>query len=151
MDYKLDLKKKKCETLELFNLTLSRAASFFYLAGVARDNIVPERTLTLLFTVNTETPSMKKITRYVDQLTKKIIPNGPAQMRTRHQDDDQVTLAYPSTAFPSSSFPTRPGSSTPTDFRLKGSLISRVRRQIGKKSNGNSRCTSFAQLARNNC
>ena len=89
---------------------------------------------------------MKKITRYVNQLTNKILLNGPAQMRTLHQDDDQVTLPYSSTALPSSSFPTRPGSSTPTDSRSKGSLISHARRRIGKKSTSERRCKSFAQL-----
>ena len=105
--------------------------------------------LTLLFTANTESPSMKNITRYIDRLTNRIIPNGPAQACTRHQDDDQLTL--PSTAVPSSSFPTRPGSSTPLDSRSKRSLISRVHHRIGKKSTNKRRCTSLAQLPRNNC
>jgi hypothetical protein len=43
---------------------------------------------------NTESPSMKKITRYIDQLANRIIRNGPAQTRTHHQVDDQVTLTY---------------------------------------------------------
>ena len=102
--------------------------------------------LTFLFTTNTESPSMKKITRYIDQLTHRIIPNGPTQTRTRHLDDDQLTLPYTTTATPSSSFPTLPGPSNPTDSRSKGLLISRVLRRIGKKFTNERRCMSFAPL-----
>ena len=98
--------------------------------------------VTFLFTANTESPSMKSITRYIDQLTNKIIPNGPAQTGTRHQDGDPVTLPYSSTALSSSSFPSRPGSSTRTDSRSK---------RFGKKSTNERRCTSFAQFPRNDC
>ena len=96
---------------------------------------------------------MKNITGYINQLTKRIIRNGPAQTRTRHQDDDQATPPYSSTvtAHPSSSSPIRPGLSTPTDSRSKGSLMSRVRRRIRKKFTNESRCTSFAQLPHNDC
>ena len=104
------------------------------------------QTRIILFTANTESQSMKKITRYIDQLTNKITPNDPAQTRTRHQDDDQVTLSYSSTAVPSSSFSTRPGSSTPTASHSKALLISRVHHRIGKKSTNGRRCTSFAQF-----
>ena len=100
--------------------------------------------------VNTESPSMEKTTRHIDQPTNRIIPNGPGQTCTRHQDDDQVTQPHTSTltsaAVPSSSFPTRPGSSTPTDPRSKRLLKSRARRRIVKKSTNERRCTSFAQL-----
>ena len=89
---------------------------------------------------------MKNITRHIDQLTNRIIPNGPAQMRSRHQDNDQLTLPNSSTAAPSSLFPTRPGSTTVTDTRSKGSLMSHVRRRIVKKLTNRRRCTSFAQL-----
>ena len=97
--------------------------------------------VTILCTANAESPSMKNFTRYVDQTANRIIPNGPAQ-----QDDDQVTLPFPST---SSSFPTHRRSSTPTDSRSKGSLMSRVRRRIGKKSTNERRCTYLAQLPLN--
>ena len=89
---------------------------------------------------------MKKITRYIDQLTNRIIPNGPAQARTRHRDNDQVNLPSSSTVVPSSLFPTHPRSTTVTESRSKGSLTSRVRRRIVKKLTNRRRCTSFAQL-----
>ena len=108
--------------------------------------------VTFLFTANTESPSMKKITRYIDQITNRIIPNDSAQTRTRHRDDNQVSLPYSSAPVPSSSLPTRPRSSTPTGSRSKGLFISCGRRRIGKKSTSESRCTSIALLLPgNNC
>ena len=90
---------------------------------------------------------MKKITRYIGQLANRIIRNGPAQTRTRHQDDDQVTVPSSSTALTSSLFPIRPGSTTLTTSRSKGTSICHVCRQIVKKLTNRRRCTSFAQLS----
>ena len=84
---------------------------------------------------------MGKFTRYIDQLINRVIPNGPAQTRSRHQ----VSHPYSSTALPesSASLPTRPGSLISTNSR---SLINHVRRWTGKKSANRRRRTSFALL-----
>jgi hypothetical protein len=87
---------------------------------------------------------MGKITRYIDQLINRIIPNGPAQTRARHQ----VSLPCSSTALPGPSPPlsTRPGSLIPTYSR---SLINHARCWTGKKSTNWHRCTSFTFLPNN--
>ena len=95
-------------------------------------------------------PGSSTPTGHIDQPTNRIILNGPAQTRARHQGDDQATLPYTSTLVRSSSLPTRPGSSAPMDSHSKRSLKSRVR-STNERCSVERRCTSFAQLPRNNC
>jgi hypothetical protein len=90
---------------------------------------------------NPDSPSMNKITRYIDKLTNSI-PNGPTQTRARHW----VSPPYPSTALPSASFPAHHGSSTLIHSRPKGLSMNDARRWIRKNITKRRRCMSFAQL-----
>ena len=86
---------------------------------------------------------MKKIIRYIDQLTNRIIPNCSAQKpqrRARHQ-----VSPYPNAALLSPSFPTRSGSPILEDSRPGGSSINLARGWVVLYINRRpSRCTSIA-------
>ena len=86
---------------------------------------------------------MKKIIRYIDQLTNRIIPNRSVQRRARPQ-----VSPYSDPALLSPSFPTRSGSPIIEDSRPGGSLINRAGRWTvtNRSPSRPSRCTSFAQL-----
>ena len=92
-------------------------------------------------TFNADSPSMKKITRYIDKVANSI-PNGPTQTHSRHQ----VSPPYPSTALPSPSSPTLHRPSTSIHTRSKGSSMNHARRWIRKNITKPRRCMSFAQL-----
>ena len=92
---------------------------------------------------------MKKIIRHINQLTNRIIPNGPAQRRARHQ----VSLpSYSSSASSSvstilpSPFPIHLGSPNLVDFRSEGSSIDHAHPRIDDELTTRGRCTSFAAL-----
>ena len=93
-----------------------------------------------LFTTNAESPSMKKIIRYIDQLTNRIIPNRSAQRRARRQ-----VPPYPNAFLLSPSFP---GSPIPENSRPRGSPINHACYWIvtNRGPTRPSRCTSFARL-----
>ena len=92
---------------------------------------------------------MKKIIRYIDQLTNRIIPNYSAERGARHQ-----VSPYPDASLLSPLFPTRSGLPV-VDFRPEGWLINRADRSIQRIETNRgptrrrprrSRCTSVAQL-----
>ena len=86
---------------------------------------------------------MKKITRYIDQLTNRIIPNRSVQRHARHQ-----VSPYYNPALLSPSFPARSGSLIIEYSRPGGSSINRAGRWIVTNRSPflPGRCTSFAQL-----
>ena len=90
---------------------------------------------------NTEFPSMKKIICHINQLTNRIIPNGPAQRRARHQ----ASLPYSSTVVPSP-YLIHPGSPNLVDFRSEDSSINHARPRIDDELTDRGRCTSSAPL-----
>ena len=83
---------------------------------------------------------MKKITRYIRQLTVKTPNNPPAQTHARHQDRDSPTHSNSPLPPPSFSTPRR----SSIQFRSEGSLI-RHARWVGEKVTNQSRRTSLAQ------
>ena len=90
---------------------------------------------------NADSPSMKKITRYIGKLTDNIPNTSPSQTRARHQ----VSPPFPTAAPPSPSFPTLHRSSTIVHSRSKGSSMNYAQRWIRKNITKERRCMSFEQ------
>jgi hypothetical protein len=95
------------------------------------------------FTPNAESPSMKKIIRYIDQLTDRIIPNCSAQRPLERRPRHQVS-PFPHPALLPRPSTTRSGLPITEFLPLGGSLIDLTRRRYGPTRP--TRCTSFAQL-----
>ena len=81
---------------------------------------------------------MKKIVRYIDQLTNRTIPNRTAPTRPPFPPKSDIVVRSP--PFSTQASPIRIHS------RSKGSLINHARRWISKKITNRRRCTSFVQL-----
>lgn len=88
---------------------------------------------------NAESSTMRKIIHFIDQLSNKIVPNSPAQMRAHRR----LSPPYSSTALPSSypTIPTDLGTSILVDPSSEDSLINYARQWISKKLTDRRRCT----------